>query len=269
MHNLTVCSFSAVLVAAVATSYETDYTGEKVEYLNYVLLPDGTTTGPRDFLFHENWLDRAYGYDPKLWLSESQLETPYIDGSPLDLVNYTCPTGSMVYPDNFTYPARPGLVPQMNSFGVLGSKIIYAVGYLVTEEDQQAQNVAFPVEATVGGILSYLLLWSLPSQSQYSMPYDQIPKPYRLGPPESFSRPYTFTVFRQGYGYKLSTRTAYLGIFVLVSHALIAIVASLWQLMRIGGCPWMVDCARLCRAGVREPESRHCTSKYMRRGNRC
>lgn len=231
IYNLTVCSFSAVLVAAVATSYGDNPKGEKLKLFDHVFRPDGTTAPPRKFLFHENWLDRAYSYDPDLWLSNSVLHsayadgTPYTDGTPYIMGNNSYPTGSMVYPDNFTYTARPGMVPQMNSFGNLGSSLTFAIGFSFFDE-------AFLVEAIVGGMLTCLLSWSLPSHSQYSMPYDQIPERFRLGPPEQFSHEYTNEVYRRGYGFQLSTRTGYLGVAVLVLHAAIAIVASVWQLRR-------------------------------------
>lgn len=231
MHALVVCSFSAVLVDAVATSYGTDYTGEKVEYLNHVLLTNGTTASPRKLLFHENWLDRAYGYDPGLWLSDAYPDITAPEGT-LSPANYSYPKGSIIQPDNFTYPARPGLNPKRNSFRIFGSELIYAVGFDISDESQRARNEAFPVEATVGGILTYLLSWSLPGASQYSMPYEQIPERFRLGAPEAFPHRYRYEVYRRGYGFQLSTQTGYLGVAVLVSHAVIAIVASLRQLMR-------------------------------------
>lgn len=232
MHNLTICSFSATLVAAMATSYGTDYTAEKVEYFDYVMLPDGKTAKPRKFLFHENWLDRAYNYDPNLWLSGPEVDSSPIEGSILTREDFSYPVGSMVYPDNFTYPERPGLNPNRNLFGVLGLNLVFALGWDGTEESQQERNEAFPVEAVVGGLLTYILSWSLPCGSQYSMPYEQIPERFRLEPPQSFPIIYSWEIYRKGYGFRLSTRTAYLGVAILLLHAIIAIVGSLWQLKR-------------------------------------
>lgn len=69
IQNLTVCSFSVVLVAAVWTTHGVKDLDQAVEYINDVLSTDGTVTPPRKFLFHGNWLNRAYNYDPELWLS--------------------------------------------------------------------------------------------------------------------------------------------------------------------------------------------------------
>lgn len=226
VHNLTVCSFSVSLVAAIATSSGASYGAEKVEYFNYVFLPDGKIAEPRKFLFHENWLDRAYSYDPSLWSSIPV----YNQVLPEDTVNLSYPTGSMAYPDNFTYPERPGLSPMKNLFGQFGSNLILATGNFGPPEDRAK---AFPVEVTVGGLLTYLLSWSLPSESQYSMPYEQIPERFRLDPPQSYyPHVYFRELYRRGYGFRLSTRTAYLGVSVLLAHAVIAISASLWQLKR-------------------------------------
>lgn len=236
MYNLTVCSFSVTLVAAIATSYGADYTAEKVEYFDYILLPDGKTAEPRKFLFHENWLDRAYGYDPNLRLLEPE---PPLGGSMVTRENFSYPIGSMVYPDNFTYPERPGLNPKKNLFGDLGSNLLFALGWYWTDESLEAQDEAFPVEAVVGGLLTYLLSWSLPCESQYSMPYEQIPERFRLEPPQSFPIVYSWEIYRKGYGFRLSTRTAYLGATILLLHAITAIVGSLWQLKRDSViCAW-------------------------------
>lgn len=234
MFNLTVCSFSAELVAAIGTSYGTDYTAEKVKYFDYILLPDGKTAKPRKFLFHENWLDRAYSYDPELWTSLPFTNLSFPEGSVEAPENYTYPIGSMAYPDNFTYPARPGMDPKMNLFGIFASHLTSAVGFTMTPESQSEQREAFPVEATVGGMLAYLLSWSIPCESQYSMLYEEIPERFRLEPPQSYPIVYSWEVYRQGYGFRLSTRTAYLGVTILLSHAVIAIAASLWQGMRGG-----------------------------------
>ncbi|KAL0633005.1 hypothetical protein Q9L58_008111 [Maublancomyces gigas] len=233
MPNLTVCSFSAVLLAATATELGTEYVSRSLEFHNFVFNSNGTTSPPRKFLFHENWLDRAYGFDPSIWLSDSILNpidlntTAHTDGTGYDGFNYSIPTGSMVYPDNFTYPGRPGLFPQMNTFGRFGASIGGAVGFLDRDSDGVDTDSAFVAEATVGGLLTYIISWSLPSFSQYSMPYDQIPEKFRLNPPISFQYPFVERIYVNGYGYRLSSRTGYLGVSVLLLHAVFAITALL------------------------------------------
>lgn len=236
--NLTVCSFSAVLVTGVATSLGSNPQREQVDYLDHVIRLDDTIAPPRKFLFHENWLDRAFSYDPALWLAQSIDDNGYVNGisynngTPYPPPVFFLPTGSMRYPDNFTYAARPGLTPRLNTFGSLGENLIYALGYGSSPESAEARIEAFPVGAAVGGILTYLLSWSLPSDNQYTMSYDEIPPQFRLGPPESFSRFFSSWVYRKGYGFRLSSRTAYLGVAVLVWHAIIVVVGSMWQLKR-------------------------------------
>lgn len=63
------------------------------------------------------------------------------------------------------------------------------------------------------------------------MPYEQIPEAFRIGPPESFGRPYKYDIYLSGYGFKLSSRTGYLVVSVLVSHAALELAASVWPLL--------------------------------------
>lgn len=237
MPNLTVCSFSAALVAATTTTFGEDNVSQDLEFHDYLFSSNGTKVRPRKFLFHENWLDRAYSYDSALWLADSIPNpagidtTLYTNGTLSDEFLYSFPTGSMVYPDNFTYPSRPGLVPQMNMFGKLGASLVRAVDSPNVDDAGRDIDSAYVAESTVGGILTYILSWSLPSFSQYSMPYNQIPENFRLEPPVSFRYPFNEEVFLSGYGYKLSSRTGYLGVAVLLLHATLALAASLWQVL--------------------------------------
>lgn len=238
LSNLTVCSFSAMLVAAVSTSYGTKTMDQGFEFLDYVLSADGSPPPPRKFLFHENWLNRAYSYDPELLLLSSVIttgirnSTMYTDVTPYAWSNWTYSSGSMVTPDNFTYTKRPGLVPQNNSFGQLGTSMVSSI-YPPRVND--SPFTAFPLEVAVGGPLTYLLSWVLPSYSQYTMPFDQIPEKFRLGPPVGYGHTYKYEVYVQGYGFRLSSRTAYLGVAVLLLHAVLAVTSSLWQLWRRKG----------------------------------
>lgn len=219
MYNLTVCSFSGALVAAIATTYGVQNVAEYVGYLDHVLLANGSTAPPRKLLFHENWLDRAYGLDPAFHHTKPE-DTAY-------------PTGSMEYPDNFTYPARPGTTARDTLFGSLGWFFTSAGGFEFVNKPnpKPVPHEAFQVEMVVGGMLAYLLSWTPPSSSQYSMAYEQIPEDFRLGPAQSWSIGYVWQVYHEGYGFRLSTRTAYLGVVVLIVHSAVAITASLWQLL--------------------------------------
>lgn len=218
-YGLTVCSFSGMLVAAVSTSYGVLYSAEQVEYLDHVVLANGSTAPPRKLLFHKNWLDRAYGFDPNV---------PYSY-----YANYSIPEESMIYPDNFTYPTRPGTTPTNNTFGLFGWHIALVPMFERVDKPglAPARREAFQVEMVVGGALTYMLSWIFPSDSEYSMSYDQIPDEFRLGQKESWPIEYVWTLYTEGYGFRLSSRTGYLGVVVLVLHAVIAIGAWLWQLI--------------------------------------
>lgn len=249
-----------MLVTAIASSYSNYIADEKVEYLGHILREDGTTIPPRRFLFHHNWLHRAYNYDHELWLSQPSPNTMKINptvftnGAPFTATNYSYPTGSMVYPDNFTYPVRQGVLARMNGFGNQGVSLSFAPGHPTADE---SQTEVFPIKATVGGILTYLLL---PSDSVYTTSYEQLPEAFRLGPPESFGRPYKYDIYLNGYGFKLSSRTGYLGVSVLVSHATLALAASVWQERRN---PRLVDGSGLWLPRIRQLESGSNASEYL------
>lgn len=70
------------------------------------MLPGGGVAEPRKFLFHENWLDRAYAFDRQLWQENI----------------------STVYPDIFSYPSRPRKTPpSINLLGDFGASISESV----------------------------------------------------------------------------------------------------------------------------------------------
>lgn len=109
-HELIVYSFAGELVSGIATSFDGLFTGEKIEYFDYVVLPDGGIAEPRKFLFHENWLDRAYAY------------------------NRGVTNLSMVYPDPFSHPPRPGITQPVDNllaeFGTcIGESLVFEQVY--------------------------------------------------------------------------------------------------------------------------------------------
>lgn len=213
--DLIVCSFSGALVAGIGSSFGTRSVFEKIEYFNYSIQSDGKMAGPREFLFHENWLDRAYAIGGELWKNESYKSS-----------------------DPFNYPPRPRTTaPQANNnvLGTFGNNTRDALS-AVAEWDALsavAEWDALPWEVAVGGSLAYLLSWAPTGDSQFVMPYDEIPPEFTagLGPPTHWPTTYKYSVYREGYMFKRSTRTGILGMVVLTMHAVIVIVASLWQLL--------------------------------------
>lgn len=202
--NLTVCTFSGDLVAGIGTALGTHYTVEKIQYFDYAIKPDGKHASPRKLLFHENWLDRVFAVGGPFWANLST-----------------------TYPDPFIYPSRPATIPPTNNLlAGFGNVSRNAVAHYTGAE-------ALPFEVTVGGTLTHLLSWTPGSYSQYAMAYEDIPARFTagLGPRESWSTTYIYHVYQEGYMFRLSTRTGYLGVAVLCLHALIAIVGSLWQLL--------------------------------------
>lgn len=208
--NLTVGSFSGKFVSGVGTTMGLRDTPEQIQYFDYVLRHNGTTAKPPQILFHENWLDFAYSIkDPG-------------DNESVQISPSTTP---------FSYPQRPGTTaPEYNLLGMFGNNTRRAGS---RRNMMGIQPKALAVEVTVGGALGYLLAWTSPTNSQYSMPYDDIPPAFTegLGGPESWLTEYAFKVYREGYVFRLSTRTGYLGCVILVLHAITAIAGSVWQLM--------------------------------------
>lgn len=72
-----------------------------------------------------------------------------------------------------------------------------------------------------------------PSDTQYTnRSFEDLPADSRPETPRWYSQPPTrvISVFNLGYGFRLSTRTSILGITVLLAHAVIVMLGSLWQL---------------------------------------
>lgn len=167
-------------------------------------MPDGQRKDPRRLLFHENWLDNAYSTIDAEWESND-----------------------IHIPASFNYPSRPRTTASpYNVLAAFGNTTQVAGGFDHTVE-------ALSTEVAVGGALAYLLSWTARSDTQYSIPLNEIPRQFTdgLGPPESWPIDYVFNVYQEGYIFRLSTRTGYLGVMVLGLHALTAIVAALWQLL--------------------------------------
>lgn len=215
LFDLTVCSFSGVLVAGMGTAPGARDTPQKIELFDYALRSNGSRAKPRKFLFHENWLDYAHAIFESPESSESTTNT-----------SVTSP---------FSFPQRPGThAPQHNLLGMFGNNTRKAGSRSNAIGDQ---TQALSIEVVVGGALSYLLAWTPTTTSQYSMQYNEIPDEFTagIGDEESWLTEYVVKVYREGYVFQLSTRTGYLGCAVLIMHAATVVVASLWQLFRLPG----------------------------------
>lgn len=96
-------------------------------------------------------------------------------------------------------------------------------------------TLAAALEGTVGGALTFLLSWLPPTSSQYAMSLEDIPVRYTAGlpqiQPEALLTGYVFRAYREGYIYRLETRTGYLGLVILSLHAVTAVVGSVWNMV--------------------------------------
>lgn len=212
--ELSVCSFSAELVSGIGTATGLHNTPDKVEYFDHILLHDGSTIPPRKILFHEDWIDIGYFVSPS---------EPAPD------------TSSAVDPP--TFPPRPRITPPgYNLLGMFGNNTRNAGS---RRNELGNHTLAAALEVTIGGELTFLLSWVPPTSSQYAMSVDRIPSKFTDGlqhpTPESLLTGYVFNAYREGYIFRLDTRTGYLGLIILLFHAVTAIVGSLWQIVRRKG----------------------------------
>lgn len=200
--DLSVCSFSAMLVSGIGSTTGNHTTPNSITYLPHITLSNGTTTPPRQLLFHSNWLDFAY--------------------------SAPAPTTS-----SFTYPARPRTFPP-------GANLLAMFGNTTRNSGSRGNELgnhtlAAALEGTVGGALTFLLSWLPPTSSQYAMPPDLIPPRYTAGlpttTPDALLTGYVFRAYREGYIYRLETRTGYLGLVILVLHAVTAVAGSVWKVL--------------------------------------
>lgn len=201
--DLSVCSFSATLVSGIGSTTGNHTTPNSITYLPYITLSNGTTTPPRQLLFHSTWLDFAY----------------------------SAPAPTTATP--FSYPSRPHTTPP-------GPNLLAMFGNTTRNAGSRGNKLgnhtlAAALEGTVGGALTFLLSWLPPTSSQYAIPPELIPARYTAGlpttPPDALLTGYVFRAYRQGYIYRLETRTGYLGLVILVLHAVTAVTGSVWKVM--------------------------------------
>lgn len=213
-HKLIVCSFSGALVSGIGTALGTHFTSEKIEYFNYTLRSDGTHAQPRQLLFHESWLDFGHFFNSK----------EYIDFN----VKASSSNASSPHYDPVPFPARPRTAPPWEGNLLTGFGNITRIAGASYPGTQ-----ALPTEVLVGGALAYMISFTYGSDTQFTTSYYQLPREFTdgLGPPESWPTDYVFSVYQEGYIFRLSSRTGYLGVAVLGLHALTVIIGSLWQLV--------------------------------------
>lgn len=208
--DVVICSISAERKSGIATFLNNgvEFYPASIDYLDYQLRSDDTKEPPSTLQYYEHWLDGV-----------------------------TTATTTQ----DFTFPARNASEPlepiiALSEFGWVVSN--YTRDFL----DKTWADDAGELEFAVGGAFVYLLSsvngdgWAEQgNQTQYqaltqNIPY--LPKEAVLETPRISKIPTKLRIeaYREGYGFRLSTRTGLLGVVVLIAHAVIAVLASVWQL---------------------------------------
>lgn len=208
------CSLSARIKSAAATSFDIAFTGDYADYADYQVLANGTHEAAQPVLFHQHWLESITDINP----TDSKF------GSPITA------TGNVSF-GAYRRTIRPSN-PILQSFAKTliepyEARMNYTSWNWTTIE-------AAELEVVLGGAFASVLLYLPPAKSQYVLPPTlKISNPL-LPLPRYYEHPTNFTleVYNLGYGFRLSTRTGKLGIVVLVTHSILAVFGSLWQLLR-------------------------------------
>lgn len=194
--NVTVCSITAEILSVVASSLEFPLRFEFV---------DINKTSSNSLIFHEHWLDTIH--------------TTERDGD-----------GRLVSPvtAEFVPPRNPSLLTHNNALLALGETLLPQRGW-----GKEYGREAARVEVPVAGVFVYTFSTLSPSITQYPegvgeiLPDDLKPEPLRNS---TQIETVIVKVYDLGYGFQLSSRTGKLGVTVLIAHAFIVLLGSLWQL---------------------------------------
>lgn len=192
--NMTVCSIATTLTPAVLTAFKIRVDGKFADY---------SLHGNRTIQFHERWLDHA-----------SMIPKPQ---GTIQLVS-----------GNFTFPPRSMVQPIINP-------TLMGYGKAVNFMDPRAPcgDPAW-LEIVIGGGFASRLSWLGRSTSQYAI-HPNVTLPDALMPEPRLQTPgnkgYTIKVYNQGYAFRLSMKVGILGVMLLILHAVIVLVGSLWQLV--------------------------------------
>lgn len=215
--NITVCTISVELKSAVVSSLNIQFSPQFADYANYLSHSDGEREAPRTLLFHENWLDYIH-----LW--EQHVVT---DGT----------SENVTVSGNITYPPRNMSKPARNPTMLRYAKIFLDTRMVPVNDSGKnggrGHVEAATLEIVVGGACVQLISFMNPTDSQYTvaswitLPDSLMPEPRQHFP---HTVDYLIKVENQGYGFRLSSRTGILGMVVLVAHATIAVLGSLWLL---------------------------------------
>lgn len=206
------CSISARITSAIATSFDIAFSGDYAEFNDYQILANGTHETDQPVLFHQHWLEGISNINPN----------DEMFGKP------TTATGNVSL-GTYHIDARPNN-PTLESFA---KTLIdpYEQRMYYSSLDWKTMEAA-ELEVILGGAFASILLYLPPADSQYVLPPTLQMPDHFLPRPQYYEHPTNFTleVYNLGYGFRLSSRSGKLGIVVLLGHAILALLGSLWQL---------------------------------------
>lgn len=195
-----VCSLFTVIKSAVLTSLSDKFDEYTADYLD----TNDRNGYPRPLKFHKHWLDSIHQVEPTL----SNKTTSAI-------VNVT---------GNVTYP------PRIRSKASTNPVMIQFAQTVQLESHPELYN-ALLLQVSLGGAFAHILSFTSPTGSQYTVGRDvelldsMMPEPRLSYPPSS---PFLLQSFKEGYGFRLSSRTGIFGVVVLIVHMVIVLFGSLW-----------------------------------------
>lgn len=206
------CSISSHIKSAIVTSFDITYTGDYADYADYQILANGTHEPGEPVLFHQHWLQGISNVNP----SDKIFGKPAIATGNVSFSGYH--SANNVTNPTLTSFARTLIEP-------------YEQRMYHTSWDWATMEAA-ELEVILGGAFASILLYLPPTVSQYALPSALRMSNQYLPRPRYYEFPTNFTleVYNLGYGFRLSSRAGKLGIVVLLAHAILALLGSLWQL---------------------------------------
>lgn len=214
--KIIVCSVMTSIQPAILYSLATRFSPEYADY---------PSPADRPILFHERWLDGTNRVREKL--PENLLTS---GGQPYSPRNVSGPINQPFSPRNMSELTGN---PYLNRFGDVLNQALD--GIVETTRPELENNFASKLETIVSGTFLAVFSNLQPSDSQYprnlhkTLPQSMMPESPVYYPPEP--RVITMTPSNRGYGFRLSSRTGILGITILITHAVIVVLGSLWQLL--------------------------------------
>lgn len=255
--DLIVCSITAALRPATASGYDQRFSAQELQ-----LYANVSGKVPRGLLFHEHWLDRAFNYFGTIDFAEelNANTTRRVTKAGVDRAGMGRSGGNryggvkggdegyhgiqegwnqtssvtVASPDNFQYPLRNTRTATNNTALRLFAKaarnsippngVYKGLGFDASQP-----------EIVVGCAFVYALSWIQPSDWRYSalpsmLPDELKPVSSRLVISSTVNR--RLEVFKERYGFRMSTITGVIAAIVLIAHMILTVAATVVHLIK-------------------------------------